>query len=119
MRCALSLIHIWVESRLVNVDRDLLMLPSLAIHMNRSVNDGYKYSVQKDMLPLLGDERAAGTFLDIVAGAAGVDKEDILGTDLFLYCRGRGDVYKRQFWCSLPTMTVCLRPMVRTTMHRA
>ena len=82
-----------VESRLVNVDRDLLMLPSLAIHMNRSVNDGYKYSVQKDMLPLLGDERAAGTFLDIVAGAAGVDKEDILGTDLFLYCRGRGVVW--------------------------
>ena len=63
-----------VESRLVNVDRDLLMLPSLAIHMNRSVNDGYKYSVQKDMLPLLGDERAAGTFLDIVAGAAGWTK---------------------------------------------
>ena len=61
--------------------------------MNRSVNDGYKYSVQKDMLPLLGDERAAGTFLDIVAGAAGVDKEDILGTDLFLYCRGRGVVW--------------------------
>ena len=82
-----------VESRLVNVDRDLLMLPSLAIHMNRSVNDGYKYSIQKDMLPLLGDERAAGTFLDIVAGAAGVDKEDILGTDLFLYCRGRGVVW--------------------------
>ena len=82
-----------VESRLVNVDRDLLMLPSLAIHMNRSVNDGYKYSVQKDMLPLLGDERAAGTFLDIVAGAAEVDKEDILGTDLFLYCRGRGVVW--------------------------
>ena len=82
-----------VESRLVTVDRDLLMLPSLAIHMNRSVNDGYKYSVQKDMLPLLGDERAAGTFLDIVAGAAGVDKEDILGTDLFLYCRGRGVVW--------------------------
>ena len=82
-----------LESRLVNVDRDLLMLPSLAIHMNRSVNDGYKYSIQKDMLPLLGDERAAGTFLDIVAGAAGVEKENILGTDLDLYCRGRGVVW--------------------------
>ena len=82
-----------LESRLVNVDRDLLMLPSLAIHMNRSVNDGYKYSIQKDMLPLLGDERAAGTFLDIVASAAGVEKENILGTDLYLYCRGRGVVW--------------------------
>ena len=64
-------------------EKNLLTIPNLAIHMNRSVNDGYKYSVQKDMLPLLGDERAAGTFLDIVAGAAEVDKEDILGTDLF------------------------------------
>lgn len=82
-----------LESRLVNVDRDLLMIPSLAIHMNRSVNDGYKYGIQKDMLPLLGDERAVGTFLDIVAGAAGVDKENILGTDLYLYCRGRGVIW--------------------------
>ena len=82
-----------VESRLVTVERAWVAAPRLGLHMNRSVNDGYKYSVQKDMLPLLGDERAAGTFLDIVAGAAEVDKEDILGTDLFLYCRGRGVVW--------------------------
>ena len=37
---------------LINIDRDLLVIPSLAIHMNRDVNDGYKYNVQKDMLPL-------------------------------------------------------------------
>ena len=36
------------------------------------------------MLPLLGDETAAGTFMDLVAENAGVKKEDILGTDLFL-----------------------------------
>ncbi len=100
-----------VESRLVNVDRDLLMLPSLAIHMNRSVNDGYKYSVQKDMLPLLGDSARQGTFLDIVAGAAGVDKEDILGTDLFLYCRGRGVVWG-------PTGNIFLRPSWTTCSAR-
>ena len=80
-------------SKLVNIDRDLLMIPNLAIHMNRDVNDGYKYSVQKDMLPLLGDETAAGTFMDLVAENAGVKKEDILGTDLFLYCRSRGVVW--------------------------
>ena len=37
---------------MVAVDRDLLVIPNLAIHMNREVNDGYKYNVQKDMLPL-------------------------------------------------------------------
>lgn len=82
-----------VESRLVNVDRDLMMLPSLAIHMDRSVNDGHKYSIQNDMRPLLGDERASGQFMRIVADAAGVAAEDILGSDLFLYCRGRGTVW--------------------------
>ena len=38
-------------TKLVNVDRDLVMIPSLAIHMNRQVNEGYSYNAQKDMLP--------------------------------------------------------------------
>ena len=43
-----------IITKLVNVKRDLLMIPSLAIHMNREANDGYRYNVQKDMLPLYG-----------------------------------------------------------------
>ena len=42
-------------SRLVNIDRDLVLIPNLAIHMNREANNGYKYNAQKDMLPLYGD----------------------------------------------------------------
>ena len=83
----------WIESRLVDLDRDLLMIPSLAIHMNRSVNDGYQYSIQKDMLPLLGDETAKGKLMELVAQAAGVKPEEILGHDLFLYCRNPGTVW--------------------------
>ena len=41
-----------IETRLVNVDRDLMIIPNLAIHMNRQVNDGYKFNAQVDMLPL-------------------------------------------------------------------
>ena len=80
-------------SKLINVDRDLLMIPNLAIHMNREVNDGYKYSIQKDMLPLFGNEDAKGTFMDIIAEAAGVEKDAILGNDLFLYNRMKGCVW--------------------------
>ena len=80
-------------SKLVNVDRDLLMIPNLAIHMNREVNDGYKYSIQKDMLPLFGNEDAKGTFMDVIAEAAGVEKDAILGNDLFLYNRMKGRVW--------------------------
>ena len=74
-----------IVSKLVNVDRDLVMLPSLAIHMNREANEGYKYNAQTDMLPLFGDETSKDKFFDLIAENAGVKKADILGHDLFLY----------------------------------
>ena len=43
-----------IETRLVNLDQDLAMIPNLAIHMNREANSGYKYNIQKDMLPIVG-----------------------------------------------------------------
>lgn len=82
-----------VETRLVCIDRDLLMIPNLAIHMNRNANDGYSFNAQKDMLPLLGDMAAKGGFLKLIAETAGADPEDILDTDLFLYNRMKGTIY--------------------------
>lgn len=82
-----------IVTRLVNIDRDLLLIPNLAIHMNREVNDGVKYNAQKDMLPLYGDETAKGGFMAQVAEAAGVSPEAILGHDLFLYSRTPGSVW--------------------------
>ena len=79
--------------KLVTVDRDMLIIPNLAIHMNREANSGYKYNVQKDMLPLYGLESAKGSFFKTVAEAAGVKEEDILGHDLFLYNRMPGTVW--------------------------
>ena len=77
-----------IGTRLVNVDRDLLIIPNLAIHMNRQVNDGYKFNAQIDMLPLFCDKgRESDTFLKLIASEAGVSAEDILDTDLFLYNR--------------------------------
>ena len=77
-----------IETRLVNVDRDLLIIPNLAIHMNRQVNDGYKFNAHVDMLPLFCDKgRESDTFLNLIASEAGVSAEDILDTDLFLYNR--------------------------------
>lgn len=80
-------------TKLVNVDRDFVMIPNLAIHMNREVNDGYKYSIQKDMLPLYGNEEAKGTFMEQIAAAAGVSKDQIKGNDLYLYNRANGTVW--------------------------
>ncbi|MDD6221627.1 MAG: M18 family aminopeptidase, partial [Lachnospiraceae bacterium] len=60
-----------LESRLVNFDRDLCMIPNLAIHMNRQVNAGYAFSVQNDMMVLFGDETAEGALARLEAEAAG------------------------------------------------
>ena len=75
------------ETVLVNVDRDLLMIPSLAIHMNREANDGMKYNPQKNLLPVFGDELSKNRFMSIIADAAGVNEKDIISHDLFLYNR--------------------------------
>ena len=79
-----------LEARLVDVDRDLMIIPSVAIHMNRAANDGVKLLANVDTFPLLGC--GAQDLRAIVAEAAGVAPEQILGHDLFLYLRGRGSV---------------------------
>lgn len=77
------------EEKLFYVDKNLLMIPSLAIHMNREANDGVKYNVQNDMLPVFScckDER----LMDVIAKAAGVNLEKNAGSDIFLCCRDTG-----------------------------
>ena len=76
-----------IVSRLVQVDRDLLIIPSVAIHMDREVNKGTALKANVDLLPLFGQGKETGAFHRIVAESAGVAAEDILTTDLFLYNR--------------------------------
>lgn len=82
-----------LAAKLVNVDRDLVMIPNLAIHMNRLVNEGYAYNPQSDMLPLYGGQAAAGTLMETIARSAGVEKDSILGQDLYLYSRMKGCIW--------------------------
>ena len=82
-----------IREKLIMVDKDLLVIPSLAIHMNREVNDGYKYNVQKDMLPLYSDYDGKGSFMKLMAAEAGVSEKDVLGHDLFLYDRTPGTIW--------------------------
>ena len=82
-----------ILEKLVNIDRDLVMIPSLAIHMNRDINGGYHYNVQKDMLPLYSGNGEKGNFMRMLAEEAEVRPEDILGHDLFLYNRMPGTIW--------------------------
>lgn len=76
-----------LETKLVNVDRDLLMIPNVAIHMNGDLNSGYTYKIQSDLLPFFSDLSGKGKFDEFMAKEAGVDKDDVLGKDIFLYTR--------------------------------
>ena len=78
-----------IAERLVYVDRDLLVIPSVAIHMNRNANEGMKYNAHVDTLPLYGDAGCRDV-MELVADCIGVESKDILGHDLYLVCRGRG-----------------------------
>lgn len=76
------------EIRLVDLKRPLLIIPNLAIHMNREVNQGVKLNTQKETLPILGyvkEQVNPHLLLEEVAKTLNVEKDDILDMDLFLY----------------------------------
>ena len=79
-----------VETKLVNIDRDLLLIPNVAIHMNRQANDGYKWNPASDMIPLFGGKDAAGKFSALLEESAG---GKVLGHDLSLYVRQKGTIW--------------------------
>lgn len=90
-----------LETKLVNIDRDLLMIPNLAIHMDREVNNGHAYNKQIDMLPMLsGSVLEAGSLKKLIVSELGVRAEDIYGTDLYLYNRMQPAVWgaKNEFF---------------------
>lgn len=76
-----------IVSRLVDVDRDLLVIPSVAIHLDREVNKGTALKANTDLLPLFALGKESGAFRRLVAETAGVREEDLLTTDLYLYPR--------------------------------
>lgn len=43
-----------LQQQVVNVDKDIAMIPNAAIHLNRSINEGHKYNIQKELLPIIG-----------------------------------------------------------------
>lgn len=82
-----------IQTRLVDLGRDAVVIPNQPIHFCRNINDGYQYNPQLDMLPLYGDGHGKGALLAEVAQAGGVAPEDIVGSDLYLYVRTPGCVW--------------------------
>ncbi len=79
-----------IRTKLIDIDRDFLLIPNVAIHMNRQVNDGYKWNPAVDTLPLIGGKETAGKLEDLLEQEAG---GKILGHDLYLYVRQKASVW--------------------------
>ncbi|MBR0470423.1 MAG: M18 family aminopeptidase, partial [Clostridia bacterium] len=80
-----------IASHTIRLDRDLAVIPNLAIHLNRDINKGYEYNTKNDMCALTGTEKSR--ILELAAENAGVKCEDILGFDLYLYNREGGRIF--------------------------
>ena len=77
----------------VNIDRDLVCIPNLAIHMDGGMNEGVKWNVRTHMPPLFGDYNSKGKFEELIASTAEIAQDKLLGYDLFLYNRDRGKIW--------------------------
>ena len=82
-----------VETRLVDMEKDMLLIPNVAIHLNREINNGAKYDPARDLVPLYGGPDAKDGFRKELAAKAGCAPEEILATDLFVYNNQSGIVW--------------------------
>lgn len=77
------------EIKLINIKRPIMIIPNIAIHMNRNINKGVELNPQNDMLPILtliNDKLESESYLlDLISEELKVNKEDIIDFDLYLY----------------------------------
>ena len=82
-----------VAVRLVDLKKDVAVIPNVAIHMNRAMNDSVKYDPAKDLVAVYGEAANKGKFYEEIAEAAGCKAEDIISSDLYLYNNQPGTVW--------------------------
>jgi aspartyl aminopeptidase len=75
-----------IVEQLVSIDRPILRVPQLAIHLDREVNDkGLVLNRQDHLAPIYGQAATSGSLRDAIAAAAGVARDAIVGSDLMLF----------------------------------
>ena len=82
-----------VVSKIIDIKKQLFLIPSVAIHMNRAVNENTTYNAAIDMQPISGSLAAKGEYEKLLAEASGCKVSDILASDMFLYSLEPGTVW--------------------------
>ncbi len=82
-----------MEQHLICLPAGSCIIPNLCIHFERNMNNGLEYNAQTDMAPVFAidtasgiknDEDAQKAFWSVIAEAAHVKAEEILGSDLYI-----------------------------------
>lgn len=85
------------QELLVDLKRPIAVIPSLAIHLNRAVNEGVELNKQKDMLPFLGmvdsQFNKNGYLLSLIAKELNIRPDEVIDCDLYLYDTEKGTVW--------------------------
>ena len=82
-----------IETRLLFIDKDLLIIPNVPIHFNREINKGFAFNNQVDMLPVFSAGNLSEDDFDkMLAKELGVKPEAILAKDLYLVNRQKATV---------------------------
>lgn len=82
-----------IETRLLHIDKDLLIIPNVPIHFNREINKGFAFNNQVDMLPVFSaGNLSEDDFYKMLAKELGVKPEAILAKDLYLVNRQKAAV---------------------------
>ena len=85
-----------LESRLVDLRQDCALIPNVAIHLQKTLNDNAKYDPAKDLIALYGEKESVGCFKQEIALAAGVQEDEIVSSDLYLYNNQSGTIWGPQ-----------------------
>lgn len=73
-----------LETRIVDTKKAVAIIPNVAIHQNRNINNGFIYNPQVDLLPLAGTSEKAHYFDEIISSFL-KDDEELVSYDLYLY----------------------------------
>ena len=73
-----------LETRIVDTKKAVAIIPNVAIHQNRNINNGFIYNPQVDLLPIVGTSEKAHYFDEIISSFLKED-EEIVSYDLYLY----------------------------------
>ena len=69
----------------INISEPIAIIPSLAIHMNREVNENVKFNIQNELSPLFAQEDNGQAFISLLAKEANCTEDDVLSFDLMTY----------------------------------